>query len=73
VPSLQPQTPLDPAGGLLGVRELPASAAGYARLLGWLGGFRTVCLIGIDGTGSDGAGLARHVIAAGVAVVEGPV
>ena len=28
---------LDPAGGLLGVREFPVSAAGYAGLLGWLG------------------------------------
>ena len=30
---------LDPIGGLLGVREFPATAAGYAGLLGWLGGF----------------------------------
>ena len=28
---------LDPVGGLLGVREFPVSAAGYGRLLGWLG------------------------------------
>jgi transposase len=61
---------LDPVGGLLGVREFPATAAGYARLLGWLGGFGTVCLVGIEGTGSYGAGLARHVTAAGVRVVE---
>ena len=32
---------LDPVGGLLGVQEFPATAAGYARLLGWLGGFGT--------------------------------
>ena len=49
---------LDPVGGLLGVEEFPATAAGYARLLGWLGGFGTVCLVGIEGTGSYGAGLA---------------
>jgi transposase len=61
---------LDPVGGLLGVAEFPVSAAGYARLLGWLGGFGTVCLVGIEGTGSYGAGLARHVTAAGVRVVE---
>src|SRR6266516_770684 len=35
---------LDPVGGLLGVEEFPATPAGYARLLGWLGGFGTVCL-----------------------------
>ena len=61
---------LDPVGGLLGVAEFPATPAGYARLLGWLGGFGTVCLVGIEGTGSYGAGLARHVAAAGVRVVE---
>ena len=61
---------LDPIGGLLGVREFPVTPAGYAGLLGWLGGFGTVCLVGIEGTGSYGAGLARHVTAAGVRVVE---
>src|SRR5258707_6982336 len=57
---------LDPVGGLLGVREFPATLAGYAGLLGWLGGFGTVALVGIEGTGSYGAGLARHVAAARV-------
>jgi transposase len=61
---------LDPIGGLLGVREFPASAVGYAGLLGWLGGFGTVALVGIEGTGSYGAGLARHITAAGIRVVE---
>ena len=61
---------LDPIGGLLGVEEFPVTSAGYARLLGWLGGFGTVALVGIEGTGSYGAGLARHVTAAGIRVVE---
>jgi transposase len=61
---------LDPIGGLLGVREFPATPAGYAQLLGWLGGFGTVCLAGVEGTGSYGAGLARYLAAAGVRVVE---
>src|SRR6516164_6479041 len=38
--------------------------------MGWLGGFGTVCLAGVEGTGSYGAGLARHIAAAGVRVVE---
>ena len=59
---------LDPIGGLLGVEEFPVTPAGYALLLGWLGGFGTVCLVGVEGTGSYGAGLARHVTAAGVRV-----
>ena len=61
---------LDPIGGLPGVGEFPATPAGYARLLGWLGGFGAVCLVGIEGTGSYGAGLSRHVTAAGIRVVE---
>jgi transposase len=59
-----------PIGGLLGVAEFPATPAGYACLLDWLGGFGTVCLVGIEGTGSYGAGLARHVTTAGIRVVE---
>jgi transposase len=58
---------LDAVGGLLGVQEFPATPAGYGRLLG---GFGTVCLAGVEGTGSYGAGLARHLAAAGVRVVE---
>jgi transposase len=61
---------LDPVGGLLGTREFPASAAGYAGLLDWLGGFGDLALVGVEGTGSYGAGLARYLAAHGVRVVE---
>jgi transposase len=61
---------LDPVGGLLGTREFPASAAGYAGLLDWLGGFGDLALVGVEGTGSYGAGLARYLTAHGVRVVE---
>jgi hypothetical protein len=66
--SQQLRTPLDAA--VLGVREFPVTPAGYAGLLGWLCGFGAVALVGIEGTGSYGAGLARHVTAAGIRVVE---
>ena len=61
---------LDRIGGLLGVRQFPATAAGYADLLEWLGEFGTVDLVGVEGTGSYGAGLARYMAGAGVRVVE---
>jgi transposase len=61
---------LDPIGGLLGVREFPVTPAGYAGLVEWLTGFGTVALVGIEGTGSYGAGLARHMTTAGIRVVE---
>jgi len=61
---------LDPVGGLLGVESFSASAAGYGELLAWLRGFGPVSLVGVEGTGSYGAGLARHLRAAGVGVAE---
>jgi transposase len=61
---------LDSVGGLLGTREFPATAAGYAGLLGWLEKFGHVALVGVEGTGSYGAGLARYLAARGVRVVE---
>jgi transposase len=61
---------LDPIGGLLGVQEFPATAAGYASLLSWLRSFGTLAVAGVEGTGSYGAGLARYLAAAGVRVVE---
>ncbi|HEX3426321.1 MAG TPA: transposase [Acidimicrobiales bacterium] len=61
---------LDGIGGLLGVESFDVSASGYAALLAWLGAFGDVELVGVEGTGSYGAGLARHLAAAAVRVVE---
>ncbi len=61
---------LDGIGGLLGVEEFATTTAGYVELLGWLRGFGAVQLVGIEGTGSYGAGLARYVHTEGVRVVE---
>jgi len=65
--SPQPSIPL---GGLLGTREFPATAAGYAGLLGWLGKFGDIALVGVEGTGSYEAGLTRNLAAHGIRVVE---
>ena len=61
---------LDGAGRVLGSAAFDADAAGYAALLGWLGGHGSVERVGVEGTGSYGAGLARHLAAAGVDVVD---
>jgi transposase len=61
---------LDSAGGLLGVQEFLAAAAGYAELPGWLRSLGNLALAGVEVTGSYGAGLARYLAAAGVRVVE---
>ena len=61
---------LDPTGRLLGHQQFPATATGYAALLAWLRGFGHVVLVGIEGTGAYGAGLALHLRVAGIALVE---
>jgi transposase len=61
---------LDERGAQLGVESFAATAAGYRELLGWLEGFGTLELVGVEGTGSYGAGLTRHLLAHQIAVVE---
>jgi transposase len=61
---------LDERGALLGVESFETTAAGYRKLLGWLESFGTLELVGVEGTGSYGAGLTRHLLAQEVAVVE---
>lgn len=52
---------LDLSGRRLGDRQIPATAAGYDRLLTYLGSLGNIQLVGIEGTSSYGAGLARHL------------
>jgi transposase len=61
---------LDGIGGLVGVAEFPATLAGHRDLLSWLAGFGPVARVGVEGTGSYGAGLARFLRRAGVEIVE---
>jgi transposase len=61
---------LDERGALLGVQSFPTTTAGYRKLLTWLESFGTVELVGVEGTGSYGAGLTRHLLSQQVVVVE---
>ncbi|WP_300007540.1 IS110 family transposase [Pseudonocardia sp.] len=61
---------LDAAGRTLGTAQFPTTPAGYAALLAWLRGFGSLVLVGIEGTGVYGAGLALHLHLAGVVMVE---
>ena len=61
---------LDERGALLGVESFETTALGYRQTLGWLREFGTLELVGVEGTGSYGAGLTRHLLAEGVRVVE---
>lgn len=61
---------LDRIGGVLGVESVPTTVAAYRALSDWLAGFGTVVVVGVEGTGSYGAGPARFLHTRGVAVVE---
>ncbi len=57
-------------GRRLGQLSVPTTAKGYERLLCWAEGFGPVRCAGIEGTSSYGAGLARHLKAQGIEVLE---
>jgi transposase len=61
---------VDGNGGLLEVESFPVSEVGYAELLDWLAGFGEVTRVGVEGTGSYGAGLARFLRASEIEVIE---
>lgn len=57
-------------GKLLEDQEFPATPSGYRQLLDWLAGFGVVMRVGVEGTGSYGAGLCRYLTEQNVCVIE---
>jgi hypothetical protein len=57
---------VDRTGRLLGTQGFPASTRGYVALVTWAEGFGAVEHVGVEGTGTYGAGLARFVRAYGL-------
>ena len=61
---------LDAASRVLGTEQFRTNRSGYQALLAWLQGFGTVYAVGVEGTGSYGAGLTRFLTAAQIEVIE---
>jgi transposase len=61
---------VDHLGRRLGELSVPATVKGYEELLRWAAGFGTMRCAGVEGTSSYGAGLARHLRARGIEVLE---
>ena len=61
---------VDATGRVLGASSFAATAAGYRGLLRWLRRYGRVVRVGVEGTGSYGAGLARYLSGEGVTVTE---
>lgn len=61
---------LDARGRLLDAISVPSTPTGYQALLAWAAAFGTIDRVGVEGTGSYGAGLARWLRAQGLVVLE---
>jgi transposase len=61
---------LDQAGRLLATASFAATTRGYAQLATWAESFGQVDKVGMEGTGSFGAGLLRFLADYGLTVVE---
>lgn len=61
---------MDVTGRMLGTAGFQAGPGGYRELLVWLRGYGEIRCVGIEGTGSYGAGLCRYLLSEGVRVVE---
>lgn len=61
---------VDGVGRILGTAAFAATPAGYGRLVVWMRSFGRLARVGVEGTGSYGAGLARYLASEGVPVVE---
>lgn len=55
---------------MLGATQVPATRAGFRQLVEWASDFGVIDRVGIEGTGSYGAGLSRWMRAQGIVVVE---
>lgn len=61
---------IDAVGRRIDDAEFPATASGYEQLLTWMRSHGHLVRVGVEGTGSYGAGFARHLAAQGLTVVE---
>ena len=61
---------LDPRGRLIADDQFPATLAGSRRLLAWLRRHGSIERVGVESTGSHGAGLTRYLAEAGITVLE---
>src|SRR5215207_9155481 len=57
---------VDHVGGVIGIETFATDAVGCRRLVGWLHSHGDINLVGVEGTGSYGAGLTKHLTRAAI-------
>lgn len=61
---------VDTTETVLGTESFSTTRAGYRALVRWMRSFGDVRRVGVEGTGSYGAGIYRHLAEAGIEVLE---
>ena len=61
---------IDTAEMVLATHSFSTTRAGYRALIKWMRSFGDITKIGVEGTGSYGAGICRHLVDAGIEVLE---
>lgn len=61
---------MDRDGSVLGTEFFPTTRHGYLALIAWMKSFGVVVRVGVECTGSYGAGLTRYLALAGIPVLE---
>jgi transposase len=61
---------IDTGERVLATKSFSTTRAGYRALIRWVRSFGDVVRVGVEGTGSYGAGLTRHLVEAGFDVLE---
>ena len=61
---------VDQTGRVLGTQAFSTTAAGYRAMLRWFGSKGDVGRVGVESTGTYGAGITRHLALAGIPVLE---
>jgi transposase len=61
---------IDTGETVLATKSFSTTRAGYRALTRWVRSFGDIARIGVEGTGSYGAGLTRHLVEAGFDVLE---
>jgi hypothetical protein len=61
---------VDAAGEVLATQTFATTRAGYRAMLAWFRSYGDLARVGVEATGTYGAGIARHLAAAGIPVLE---
>jgi transposase len=61
---------IDDVGKILDTSRFETTSAGYSKLLAWLRTYGELRRVGVEGTGSYGAGLAHYLATEGIEVIE---